>query len=71
MVGAGFTCAVNDASFLTDLNTRGALRPRVGCFEIKANGSTVVSLTGLKRPFGSLKALDMDEVVADTLGGLK
>ena len=50
---------VNAPDDLTDLNTKGAKRPRVGCFEVKANGEIVLSLTGLKRPFPKLKALDM------------
>lgn len=51
--------------------TINAEKPRKGCFEVKANGTTVVSLTDMPRPFTKLKALDMDEVAADVVKALK
>ena len=66
----GAKVLVNDDSFLTEVNKKGALKPRTGCFEVKANGTTVLSLLGLKRPFAKLKALDIDaeaEKVVDKL----
>ena len=46
-------------------------KPRKGAFVVKTAKSTVVELLNMPRPFPKLKALDMDEVVADTLAGLK
>ncbi|GMH56993.1 hypothetical protein TrRE_jg4368 [Triparma retinervis] len=44
-----------------------AEKPNKGAFviTIESSGKKVVALTGLKRPFPKLKALDMDEVVED------
>ena len=38
--------------------------------EVKANGSTVLSLTDMPRPFTKLKALDMEKVAADVVKAL-
>jgi hypothetical protein len=52
---------INDDSFLTEVNTKGAKKPRVGCFEITVKSEPVLSLVGLKRPFPALKALDLSD----------
>ena len=52
-------------------------RPRRGCFEVRIEDgkgktmSTVLSLLDLKRPFGKLKALDMDAVADDVRAALE
>ena len=62
---------INDDSFLTAVNKKGAKKPRTGCFEIIAGGETVISLVGLKRPFKDLKALDIDDVAADVIKAMQ
>ena len=42
-------------------------KPRKGCFEVTVNGATALSLLDMPRPFGKLKALDMEEVAADVI----
>ena len=42
-------------------------KPRKGCFEVTVNGDIALSLLDMPRPFGKLKALDMEEVAADVL----
>ena len=42
-------------------------KPRKGCFEVKVNDEVTLSLLDMPRPFGKLKALDMDEVAADVI----
>ena len=42
-------------------------KPRKGCFEVTVNGETALSLLDMPRPFGKLKALDMEEVAADVI----
>jgi len=58
------TVRTNHEDDLTDVNTKGAKRPRVGCFEVVVKGAKVLSLLGLKRPFPKLKALVMEDVAA-------
>ena len=45
-------------------------KPRKGCFEVRVGGKPVLSLLDMPRPFGKLKALDMDEVGALVVGKL-
>ena len=45
-------------------------KPRKGCFEVTVNGETALSLLDMPRPFGKLKALDMDKVGADVVAAL-
>ena len=47
--------------------TVNAEKPRKGAFVISVNGTPVVELLNLARPFPKLKALDMDSVVADVM----
>ncbi|GMI25314.1 hypothetical protein TrCOL_g11913 [Triparma columacea] len=42
-----------------------AEKPNKGAFVITIGSKKVVNLTGLKRPFPKLKALDMDDVIED------
>lgn len=51
--------------------TINAEKPRKGCFEIVANGVTVVSLLDMPRPFTKLKALDVEALVADVVKALE
>ena len=46
-------------------------KPRKGCFEVKANGDVVVSLTDMPRPFVKLKALDMEALAGDVAKALR
>nr|XP_016482213.1 PREDICTED: selenoprotein H-like [Nicotiana tabacum] len=49
-------------------------KPRRGCFEIREvgeNGEKFVSLLDMKRPFGPMKALDMDKVISDIIEKIK
>ncbi|XP_060207102.1 uncharacterized protein LOC132634935 [Lycium barbarum] len=49
-------------------------KPRRGCFEIRLdgeNGEKFVSLLDMKRPFGPMKALDMDKVISDIIQKIK
>jgi hypothetical protein len=46
-------------------------QPGKGNFVVRVNGETVVELLALKRPFASLKALDMDDVSEKVLKALK
>lgn len=49
-------------------------KPRRGCFEIRAdgeNGEKFISLLDMKRPFGPMKALDMDQVISDIIEKIK
>ena len=62
---------INDDSFLTELNKKGAKKPRTGCFEVTAGGKEVLSLIGMKRPFKDLKALDIDELSEKVIAELK
>ena len=62
---------INDDSFLVEVNKKGAKKPRTGCFEVKANGAAVLSLTGLKRPFPKLKALDIEALADKVVAALK
>ena len=49
----------------------GGWRPRKGCFEvILPGGKVALSLTGLKRPFKPLKALDMEDEIEKILAKL-
>ena len=68
---SGAEVRVNDPDDLIDVNTKGAKRPRIGCFEVKANGETVLSLVGLKRPFPKLKALDMEAEAEKAIAALR
>eukprot|EP00668_Euglena_longa_P045249 GGOE01060890.1.p1 GENE.GGOE01060890.1~~GGOE01060890.1.p1 ORF type:complete len:123 (-),score=39.70 GGOE01060890.1:315-683(-) len=36
-------------------------KPRKGCFEVTVDGTVVLSLQEMSRPFTALKALDMEE----------
>ncbi|KAJ4958083.1 hypothetical protein NE237_025194 [Protea cynaroides] len=43
-------------------------KPRRGCFEIREEGGEkFVSLLDMPRPFGKMKALDMDKVISDII----
>ncbi|XP_059662974.1 uncharacterized protein LOC132308775 [Cornus florida] len=47
-------------------------KPRRGCFEIREEGGdTFISLLDMKRPFGPMKALDMDKVISDIVDKIK
>jgi hypothetical protein len=46
-------------------------KPGKGNFVVRVNGETVVELLALKRPFSSLKALDMDDVSQTVLKALE
>lgn len=49
-------------------------KPRRGCFEIREegeNGEKFISLLNMVRPFTAMKALDMDQVVADIIEKIK
>ncbi|CAN4077773.1 unnamed protein product [Withania somnifera] len=46
-------------------------KPRRGCFEIRVDGEKFVSLLDMKRPFGPMKALDMDKVISDIIEKIK
>ncbi|KAH7834535.1 hypothetical protein Vadar_017118 [Vaccinium darrowii] len=47
-------------------------KPRRGCFEIREEGGgKFISLLDMKRPFTPMKALDMDEVIADVIEKIK
>ncbi|PHT58055.1 hypothetical protein CQW23_00418 [Capsicum baccatum] len=49
-------------------------KPRRGCFEIRVdgeNGEKFISLLDMKRPFGPMKALDMDEVISGIIEKIK
>ncbi|MCE3215369.1 hypothetical protein HAX54_002106 [Datura stramonium] len=49
-------------------------KPRRGCFEIRVdgeNGEKFVSLLDMKRPFGPMKALDMDKVISEIIEKIK
>ena len=48
-----------------------AEKPRKGCFEVKVNGTIVLSLLDMPRPFAKLKALDMEEVAATVIKACK
>lgn len=48
-----------------------AEKPRKGCFEVKVDGSVVLSLLDMPRPFAKLKALDMEEVAQSVIGKCK
>ena len=52
--------------------TINAEKPSKGNFVVKIDGNPtpVLSLVGMARPFGKLKALDMDAVVADIRAAL-
>lgn len=65
------TVRTNHEDDLTDVNTKGAKRPRVGCFEVVVKGAKVLSLLGLKRPFPKLKALDMEAEAKKAIAALK
>ena len=45
-------------------------KPRKGCFEVKVGDKTIVSLLDMPRPFGPLKALDMDDLAAKVTAAL-
>jgi hypothetical protein len=59
---------INDDSFLTEVNTKGALKPRTGCFEVKQGDDVILSLLAMKRPFKDLKALDIEELASQITG---
>ena len=40
------------------------------CSEVRANGTKVVSLMDMPRPFTKLKSLDMDDVAGDVVKAL-
>ena len=46
-------------------------KPGRGNFVVNVNGTPVLELLALKRPFPPLKALDMDEVVAQVLKAIE
>lgn len=49
-------------------------KPRRGCFEIREggeNGEKFISLLNMSRPFAPMKALDMEQVVADIIEKIK
>ncbi|CAH1415148.1 unnamed protein product [Lactuca virosa] len=47
-------------------------KPRRGCFEIREEGGKqFISLLDMKRPFGPMKALDMDAVISDIVDQVK
>ncbi|KAI3435382.1 uncharacterized protein J3R85_006110 [Psidium guajava] len=47
-------------------------KPRRGCFEIREEGGEIfISLLDMKRPFGPMKALDMDKVILDIIHKVK
>ncbi|KAI3501640.1 hypothetical protein L1887_29561 [Cichorium endivia] len=47
-------------------------KPRRGCFEVREEGGkTFISLLDMKRPFGPMKALDMDAVISDIIDQVK
>lgn len=49
-------------------------KPRRGCFEIReegGNGEKFISLLDMKRPFGPMKALDMEQVISDIIEKIK
>ncbi|KAM0059736.1 putative Thioredoxin-like superfamily [Helianthus debilis subsp. tardiflorus] len=47
-------------------------KPRRGCFEVREEGGKkFVSLLDMKRPFGPMKALDMDAVISDIIDQIK
>ncbi|KAI4379731.1 hypothetical protein MLD38_005988 [Melastoma candidum] len=47
-------------------------KPRRGCFEIRyEGGEKFISLLDMKRPFGPMKALDMEKVIADIVDKIK
>ncbi|KAK6783290.1 hypothetical protein RDI58_021087 [Solanum bulbocastanum] len=49
-------------------------KPRRGCFEIRVDGEKgekFVSLLDMKRPFGPMKALDMDKVISEIIDKIK
>ncbi|KAI5655527.1 hypothetical protein M9H77_32714 [Catharanthus roseus] len=49
-------------------------KPRRGCFEIREegeNGEKFISLLDMKRPFGPMKALDMEQVISDIIEKIK
>lgn len=49
-------------------------KPRRGCFEIREegeNGEKFISLLNMVRPFAAMKALDLDQVVADVIEKIK
>ncbi|KAL4570367.1 hypothetical protein LXL04_026019 [Taraxacum kok-saghyz] len=47
-------------------------KPRRGCFEVREEGGkTFISLLDMKRPFGPMKALDMDAVISDIVDQVK
>ncbi|XP_071692089.1 uncharacterized protein [Rutidosis leptorrhynchoides] len=47
-------------------------KPRRGCFEIREEGGKkFISLLDMKRPFGPMKALDMDAVISDIIDQVK
>ncbi|KAJ1445702.1 hypothetical protein M885DRAFT_578772 [Pelagophyceae sp. CCMP2097] len=45
-------------------------KPRKGAFVVSVGEAKIVDLVDMKRPFTALKALDMDQVAADTLAAL-
>ena len=45
-------------------------KPRKGCFEVTANGKTIVSLTDMPRPFAKLKALDIEALAKEVVDAM-
>ena len=64
---AKFEAAVKAAGGSVTIN---AEKPRKGCFEVKVGDKTIVSLLDMPRPFGPLKALDMDDLAAKVTAAL-
>lgn len=58
--------AAKDAGYSVSINVE---KPRKGAFVVKIEGqeAPIIELLALPRPFAKLKALDMDQVVADVL----
>ena len=45
-------------------------KPRKGAFEVTVNGDVTLSLLDMPRPFGPLKALDMDDLAKKVTAAL-
>ncbi|XP_071701708.1 uncharacterized protein [Rutidosis leptorrhynchoides] len=63
----GLENAVSDITVLVNPE-----KPRRGCFEVREiGGKKFISLLDMKRPFGPMKALDMDAVISDIIDQVK
>jgi hypothetical protein len=56
--------ALTAAGYVVTIN---AEKPRKGSFVVRCNDHTIVELLNLPRPFAKLRALDMEDIIRQTL----